>query len=75
MGSEEKYSCARALDADILSDGISCRILLARSPALSEGESLQYNHMIFKFAISYGNVHIRLLTLDRLFLMTLVGNF
>ena len=41
MGSDEKYSCANALDADILSDGISRRILLARSPALSEGESLQ----------------------------------
>lgn len=40
LGSEEKYSCANALDADILPDGISRRILLARSPALNDGASL-----------------------------------
>ena len=41
LGSDEKYSCASASLADILSEGISCRIREARSPARREGESLE----------------------------------
>ena len=40
LGSEEKYSWIKASSADIRWEGISLTILVARSPALREVESL-----------------------------------
>ena len=40
LGSEEKYSWARASEADMRSEGIRQRTFAARLPALRDGDSL-----------------------------------